>query len=196
MSDNIETSKASIKLINSDSYIKSLSSKPNQTNLTNIIPKTKITSIPRKKESEQEILSNHFCEHYLDIGGWTPKHFLEVSDISNAAVISNNYVPMILQKFEIGIVEQENESDSAIKVFETQTEEMIRNEEKVNISQSVESNPKVQKLLERLDFPVEDDALRFAKLQARNRRVHAMVDSMLKKSQKKNPNAPRLIGYK
>ena len=73
---------------------------------------------------------------------------------------------------------------------------MIRNEEKVNISQSVESNPKVQKLLERLDFPVEDDALRFAKLQARNRRVHAMVDSMLKKSQKKNPNAPRLIGYK
>jgi hypothetical protein len=49
---------------------------------------------------EQKLISNHLSEHYLDIGGWKAKNFLDIQDIKNAKPTITPYMQIPVQKFE------------------------------------------------------------------------------------------------
>lgn len=175
------------KIINPDDYLQSLF-KTEPFTKVELGKKVEI----RKKiggNVEEKIIAEHFSEHFLDIGGWKAKEFLEVTDVEKKS--ENRFVePLELQKFEFRDFRKEAE-EKRIAEENIRIDAILRINDKEVVKKSEDVSVKVVKPPE---VYLENEDLRLARLQAKNHRVCSMVNSLLQRSLQKRP-VRTLISY-
>ena len=202
MSDIKESSYSSLKLISSDDYLKIFEKKLPKTEITKSQSKKPIKFESNEDKVQQKIIAEHFSEHYLDIGGWNPKNYIDVTDISDKKLTYNHYISIPIQKFEFKsakIEEKHEENEKIIPDEKIDTKiEPIKVIESYEPEENPSINPKAKTLIEKMNnFDEEkDENLRLAKLQAKNNRVYSMVNQLLKKSSNVNRIINRKIKFK
>lgn len=144
---------------------------------------------------EEEIIAKFFYEHDTDIGGFKPKNYLEVADVKDPSPFYSHYFPVPVQKFELPpdpelTIDLDKITSSAEKL-KTSTGFGASFKKSVDFESSLqrqkEKNKKIENLIEKMEPPVDsDDIERFAKIQARNKKVYNMVDGLLRKTSKRS----------
>jgi hypothetical protein len=192
------------KLVNWQDYKKMLDTKLPRTERQEKKPKSnKIKEVDEVK-IEQKLINNHLSEHYLDIGGWKAKNFLDIQDIKNAKPTITPYMQIPVQKFEFETMSLPDSIFNPKTIEKPPEEELEESKDRPltlnDLINSVAPEPpkpspqeiKLQSMIDKMNEKTfESDDERLAKLRARNHKVYMMVDQLLKK-----PDKSKSIRYK
>jgi hypothetical protein len=193
MAHKLDSSSKSFKILNTTDFSQYLQQE---------IPRTRIryekirNYKPKRLNSDQiekKIVSDHFFEEFLDVGGWKPKNFIEVRDINQPKFEFSYYSAIPIEKFDFktepGIEETIQTQDKIIESNENQEKVTESNENNIKTIQAIDTqkelNPALNRMINRMKPPLEDDSLRLAKLRSKNNRVNSMAQRLLSRKKSK-----------
>ena len=130
-------------------------------------------------EIEKKIISEHFSEHFLDIGGWKARNFIEVKDLQGTKPTLNHFLQIPVQKFEIN--SKETLSDSNKPSEKSEPDKYQSENSKIMTIEELKESQIFEGKKIKENGCLEDENLRLCKLQARNKRVYSMADRILNK---------------